>query len=141
MATYIESVPSLSTGGTLPSTAGTLIRSAEWGIDNVLSNCIIQSEEITETRMTDPTQDQKGAVVSELDYDVRWDLSLTLIGDSEKLPVTGDSTSISVGDTTFSYGGHKWKVASCTYTGQYNNKKTYSVTAYRYWNFPAQGGQ
>ena len=76
--------------------------------------------------------------MSELDYDKRFDLSLTLIGDSSKLPVTGDSTSIAVGDTTFTYNGSKWKVASCTYTGSYNNKKTYQVTGYRYLNFPAQ---
>lgn len=135
--TFIESVPSMS-GTTLPLNAGELIRGAEWGIDNILSNCIIQSEEITESRMTDVTQDQKGAVVSELDYDKRFDLTLTLIGAANKLPVTGDSTSIAVGDTTFSYGNHKWKVASCTYTGSYNNKKTYQVTGYRYTNFPSQ---
>lgn len=137
MATYLQSSPSLS-GGTLPTNAGELIRTEEWGVDNILSDCIIQSEEISESRMTDQTQDQKGAVVSELDYDVRWDLNLTLIGDSAKLPVTGNSSSIAVGDTTFSYGGHKWKVASCTYTGSYNNKKSYNVTAYRYYNWPAQ---
>lgn len=137
MATYIQSEPSMA-GGTLPTNAGTLIRGDEWGIDNVLSDCIIQSENITESRVTDQTQDQKGAVVSELDYDCRWDLTLSLIGDSEKLPVTGDSTSIAVGDTTFNYGGHTWKVASCSYTGGYASKKMYQVTAYRYKNFPAQ---
>ena len=138
MATYIESTPSLGEQGTLPSNAGELIRGAEWGIDNVLSGCIIQSEEITETRSTDDTIDQKGALVSQLDYDVRWDLSLTLIGDSDKMPVTGDGTNFAVGDTTFSYGGHKWKLTSCTYTGSYNNKKLYQVTGFRTWNFPAQ---
>ena len=52
--TFIESVPSMS-GTTQPSNAGELIRGDEWGIDNILSNCIIQSEEITESRMTDVT--------------------------------------------------------------------------------------
>lgn len=54
------------------------------------------------------------------------------------MPVTGDSTNFAVGDMTFSYAGHKWKLASCTYTGQYNSKKMYQVTGYRFWNFPNQ---
>ena len=62
---------------------------------------------------------------SELDYDVRWDLSLTLIGDSDKMPITGDGSTFQVGDMTFSYANHKWKLASCTYTGSYNSKKMY----------------
>ena len=57
MATFIESVPSLSTVGTWPTDAGQLIRTEEWGIDNMISGCIIQSEEITETRSTDQTID------------------------------------------------------------------------------------
>ena len=136
-ATYIQSTPSMG-DATLPTTAGELIRGEEWGIDNVLANCIIQSENITESRVTDITQDQKGAVVSELDYDARWDMTLTLIGDSAKLPVTGDETAFAVGDTTFTYAGKKWKIDSCAYTGTYNGKKQYTVTAHRTKNFPAQ---
>ena len=110
MSTYVET--NYKTG-VKPTTAGTLIREPEWGIDNLIADCIIQSEDITEEVITDQTQDQKGAVVSELDYDKRWNLSLTVIGDSSKLPVTGDSTAISVGDTTFTYANKKWKLASC----------------------------
>lgn len=54
MSTFIESVPSMS-GTTHPTNAGELIRGDEWGIDSIISNCIIQSEEITESRMTDVT--------------------------------------------------------------------------------------
>lgn len=63
MATFINSEPSLN-GTTVPTNAGMLIREAEWGIDNTLSGFIVQSEDITEERITDTTQDQKGAVVS-----------------------------------------------------------------------------
>ena len=63
MATFINSEPSLN-GTTVPTNAGRLIREAEWGIDNTLSGFIVQSEDITEERITDTTQDQKGAVVS-----------------------------------------------------------------------------
>ena len=56
MATELKSIPSMA-GTTLPANAGSLIRSEEWGIDNTLANCIIQSESITEERITDTTQD------------------------------------------------------------------------------------
>ena len=137
MATFLESNPSMGET-TLPTSAGTLIRTEEWGIDNVLSNCIVQTENITESRMTDDTLDQKGSLVSQLDYDARWDLNLTFIGDSAKLPVTGDSSGIAVGDMTFEYAGNKWKITSVAYTGTYNGKKQYTLTAFRTKHFPAQ---
>lgn len=114
-----------------PTDAGTLIRGNEWGIDNTLSGFIVQSEDIAEEVITDTTQDQKGAVVSQLDYDQHWTLTLGVIGDT-------DATLPEVGDTAFEYGGHKWKVLTVTYTGAYNDKKKYSITAERYRLFPAQ---
>ena len=135
MAEFIESNPSMGET-TLPTNAGTLIRTEEWGIDNVLSNCIVQTENITESRMSDVTQDQKGATISILDYDSQWDLNLTVIGDSAKLPITGDSSTLAVGDTTFTYAGHKWKLESVSYTGTYNGKKQYNIVARRWKHFP-----
>lgn len=114
-----------------PTDAGTLIRGNEWGIDNTLSGFIVQSEDIAEEVITDTTQDQKGAVVSQLDYDQHWTLTLGVIGDT-------DATLPEVGDTAFEYGGNKWKVLTVTYTGAYNDKKKYSITAERYRLFPAQ---
>lgn len=131
MATFINSSPSLS-GGTLPTKAGELIRGDEWGIDNTLSGFIIQSEDITEEVITDTTQDQKGAVVSQLDYDKHWTLSLGVIGDTE-------ATLPEVGDTTFEYpAGTKWKVTNVTYAGSYQDKKKWTIAAERWYNFPAQ---
>ena len=130
MATFIQSSPSLS-GGTLPTNAGELIRGAEWGIDNTLSGFIVQSEDITEEVITDTTQDQKGAVVSQLDYDKHWTLNLGVIGDTE-------SNLPEVGDTAFVYDGKTWKVTNVTYTGAYNDKKKWSIAAERWYNFPAQ---
>lgn len=64
MATIIASSPSLS-GGTMPTNAGELIRSDEWGIKNhTISGFIIQSEDFTTEDIYDTTQDQCGAVVS-----------------------------------------------------------------------------
>ena len=131
----IESVPSMG-GTTLPTNAGDLIRGNEWGIDNTLADCIIQSENITEEAITDQTQDQKGAVVSELDYDHHWTLSLTLLCDKEKAPITGTGSAFDVGDYTMTYAGNKWKVKTVAYTGSYNAKKQYVVTAERWTNFP-----
>jgi len=59
----------ISNGALVPTTAGANIDETQWGIDNVLSGFIIQSEDFTEDRSTDQTQDQKGRVVYDLDYD------------------------------------------------------------------------
>lgn len=55
MATFIESVPSLGNQGTKPDTAGSLIRTDQWGIDDTLSGYIIQDVQITSERISDPT--------------------------------------------------------------------------------------
>lgn len=54
MATFIQSEPSMA-GTTNPATAGTLIRSSQWGIDSTLSGFIIQDVSIAEERVTDTT--------------------------------------------------------------------------------------
>ena len=134
MSTFIQTD---SFTATTPTDAGTLIRDSQWGIDATLSGYIIQDVTINTSRMTDPTQDQKGAVVSELDYDCRWDMTMTVIGgdgteDPDTLP------GIATGDTTFTWNGAKWKVQGVQYTGNFQSKKVYQITAYRYKNFQAQ---
>ena len=136
MASEIKSIPSMG-GTTLPANAGSIIRGEEFGIDNTLANCIIQSESITEERITDTTQDQKGAVVSQLDYDEHFALSLTVLCDSATAPITGTGSAFQPGDTSFSYNSKKWKLTSVTYTGSYNGKKQYQINAERWRNFPA----
>ena len=131
MATFIQSEPSMG-GTTLPTNAGELIRGAEWGIDNTLSGFIVQSEDIVEEVIKDQTQDQKGAIVSELDYDKHWTLSLTIIGDT-----SAEETLPKAGDMSFSYAGQTWKVNNVTYTGSYNAKKQWKISAERWINFPA----
>ena len=124
------------TGTTLPEKAGTLISKDQWGIDATLSGYIIQDVTINTSRMTDPTQDQKGAVVSELDYDERSDMTMTVVGGSTEDP--DELPGIATGDTTFTWNGKKWKVQGVQYTGNFQSKKQYQITAYRYKNFPAQ---
>ena len=122
-------------GGVLPTGAGDIIRKEEYGIDAVLSGYIIQHVSISKSRTSDDTYDQKNALVSQLDVDERWDMSMTVIGGSDE-----DATlaGLEVGDITFTWNGKKWKVNSCTYNGTYNDKKSYSITAFRTTNFPKQ---
>lgn len=133
MATYIRDGASNEQQfeAVKPTNAGSLIRGDEWGIDHTLSGFIVQSEDIAEEVITDTTQDQKGAVVSQLDYDQHWTLTLGIIGDK-------DATLPAVGDITFEYAEHKWKVTNVTYAGSYQDKKKWTVSAERWINFPAQ---
>ena len=135
MATFIQSEPSMN-GTTKPTDAGTLIRGDQWGIDATLSGFIIQDVQIAEERITDTTQDQKGAVVSQLDYDQHWTMNMTVIGGDGS--ENGSVGGIQAGDTAFEWAGNKWKVTNVTYQGTYNDKKKYSVSAERWKNFPAQ---
>ncbi len=143
MADFIKSEPSMN-GVTIPVNAGSLIRKEEWGIDHTIDDFIIQNENITEEVITDTTQDQKGAVVSQLDYDKHWTLTFDIIGDTAHVSqalggtVAGDGTFVA-GDTAFLYGGVLWKIMSVNYAGAYNDKKKWSVTAERWVNFPVGG--
>lgn len=135
MATFIQSEPSVN-GTTKPADAGTLIRTSQWGIDATLSGFIIQDVQITEERITDTTQDQKGAVVSQLDYDQHWTMEMTVIGGDGS--EDGSVGSVQAGDTAFTWAGHKWKITNVQYTGNYADKKRYRISAERWTNFPKQ---
>ena len=135
MATFIQSEPSVN-GTTVPTNAGSLIRTSQWGIDAILSGFIIQDVSINEERITDTTQDQKGAVVSQLDYDQHWTGSMNVIGGDGS--EDGSVGSISAGDITFTWAGHKWKVTGVQYQGNYADKKKYTISFERWTNFPPQ---
>ena len=133
MATFIQTD---SFTETTPTNAGTLIRDEQWGIDATLSGFIIQNVSVSKTRVYDETYDQKNSLVSELDTDEQWTVSMTVIGGdgNEDATIPG----ITVGDTAFEFNGKKWKVRSCTYNGTYNDKKSYSLELFRSTNFPQQ---
>lgn len=138
MATFIQSSPSTN-GTTEPTDAGTLIRSNQWGIDNTLSGWIIQTEDIAKEAVTDTTQDQKGAVVSQLDYDYHYTMTLNIIGGTGGSGDNSEDASLpAIGSIDFSYAGHKWKVNGVTYQGSFQDKKKYTISAERWTNFPAQ---
>lgn len=129
----------ISTGPLKPTTAATEVSEASWGIDGVLSGFIIQSEDFAEDRSTDQTQDQKGRVVYDLDYDRHYTCTLQVIG---------NGTLPEVGNTEFQWyptpatskdaSGNKvkWKVQSITYNGSYNDKKKYTINLERWQNYP-----
>lgn len=135
MATFIQSEPSVN-GTTVPSNAGTLIRTSQWGIDSTLSGFIIQDVSISEERITDDTLDQKGSLVSQLDYDERWTGTMNVIGGDGS--EDGSVGGLRVGDITFTWAGHKWKITSITYQGNYQDKKKYTINFFRSTNFPPQ---
>lgn len=133
MSTFIQSEPSVN-GTTLPANAGSMIRTDQWGIDSTLTGFIIQDVSIAEEAITDVTQDQKGAVVSELDYDKRWTGTMTVIGGDGS--EDGSVGTLSVGDTTFSWANKTWKIDNITYRGNYQSKKMYDISFHRAVNFP-----
>ena len=117
----------------VPEGAGaTTIADAQWGIDNTLSGWIIQSENIQSDLVTDTTQDQKGRVIGQLDYDKHYTCQLDMIGNGT-VPIPG---AVDV-----EYAGETWKVQSVTYQGSYNDKKKYTVNLERWHNFPVQPTQ
>lgn len=132
-----ESTPSMG-GTTLPTNAGQIPSGTTWGIDNLLTNAIIQNESIAEEDIVDDTQDQKGAMVNRLSYDRHWTLSLTFL--TNQIGSTGElsATIAQSGQYDFTYAGHKWFVNGVTYNGSYNGKKQYSLTAERWVNYPPQ---
>ena len=140
MASFIQT-NEVANGALTPTSAEGITKDG-WGIDAVLNGFIIQNANVTCSRITDPTQDQKGAVISELDYDQQWNLTLDVIGNPGSGSIADFEDAqigVDVGDTAFSWNGHTWKVDSVTYQGSFQDKKRYQITAHRYKNFPASG--
>ena len=50
---------------------------------------------------------------------------------------SGELSGVVPGDTAFAWDGKNWKVRSVQYTGAYNDKKTYQITAIRNHAFPS----
>lgn len=123
--------------GPTPSGSKGQIKEADWGIDNQggsLAGFIIQSEDYTNDLISDTTQDQKGAVVGQLDYDHHYTCTLTVIGGGTP-PKAG---SIDFSWKTEDGGGtaKNWKVQSVTFNGSYNDKKKYTIQLERWDYFP-----
>ena len=122
----------------LPSNASEMnpVSGAAWGIDCTLSGFIIQSVDFTEDRSTDQTQDQKGRVVHELDYDKHYTCTVQVIG-TGTLPEVGKEDFKFAANETKVDVVKNWKVQSVTYNGSYNDKKKYTINLERWENYPA----
>ena len=101
---------------------------ATLGIDNLLTDFTVLSENIDETENALQIPDQQGAIVNELHVDTRYDLSLSVYG-TGTLPATGI--------TTFSYANATWKVDKISKAGTHNDYQKYNITAHRSTNYPA----
>ena len=133
MAEYIQT--NELSGGVLPTGAGDIIRKEQYGIDAVLSGYIIQNVSISKSRTSDDTYDQKNSLVSQLDLDERWDMQMSIIGGSNE---DCELENLEVGDISFTWNGKKWKILGITYQGSYDQKKAYTISAFRTTNFPKQ---
>ena len=128
------------TGVTVPTTIPD-INEAVYGITSTLKDCIIQNESINYTKQTADVMDQKNALVSQLTYDERWDITLDVLAKSgaiseyPKLAPNVKATS-GVDAEIFEYGGHYWKLTGLTYTGSYNDFKKWNITGFRSTNYP-----
>lgn len=114
------------------ATVPAVIPAVTAGIANLLDGFIVLNEDITETDIVHSIPDQKGAIVAEYPYDKRFDLTLT---------VQGGGTLPACGATAFQYpttSGPKWKVEKISKPAVYNDTVKYTITAYRYTNFPSQ---
>lgn len=127
------------TDGIQPTGAGTVItdQSSEWGIDSAFNTYIIQSEDLNSELVTDQTPDQKNRVVSELDYDKHWTVSLQVIGAGAYDKKPGDVISYRPAIGTEFPTAVNWKIRSITYNGSYNDKKKYTIELERWSNFPS----
>lgn len=115
---------------------GAEIRNAQYGIDALLSGYIIQNVSNSKARVYDETYSQKNSLISELDTDEQWTLTMEVIGGdgSEQCELPG----IVVGQTDLEWDDHLWKVRSCVFNGTYNDKKRYSLELFRSTNFPQE---
>ena len=132
MATFIQTDDFTTT---TPDGASSIIRDAQYGIDATLAGYIIQNVTVNTTRVYDQTFSQKNMLVSELDTDEQQELTMTVIGGDGA--ESGALSGVVPGDTAFTWDSKTWKVRSVQYTGAYNDKKTYQITAIRNHAFPS----
>lgn len=124
---------SIVSGDVQPDDSGSLVQGGQWGVDAELSGFIIQSEDVTKELVTDQTQDQKGRVVSEMDYDAHQTCTLGVIG-SGTPPAEGSVVSFKPDSYSAAVN---WKVRSVQFAGAYNDKKKYTISLERWQNFPS----
>ena len=94
----------------------------QYGVSTTLSGYVIESETITTSPQREQVHNQQNAVTAEIQYDIRYELKLTVRGASAPAA------------TTLSYDSETWIVDSVEKAGSYNGLRRYNVTAHRYTN-------
>lgn len=105
------------------------------GIQNTLTGCVIESESINESDVTEQVPDQNGAIAGEISYDKRTDLKLTV----RKSAVSGTIPATVGSDLTYPATGNsakKYRVDSVEEAGTYSGLRRWNITAHRYNNWP-----
>ena len=98
------------------------------GVTKTYTNGSIEDYTITQSPIAEAVPDQYGAIATEMVYDHKTDLSVTMHAAGSTAPTfTGD---------TVTFDGKNWQVDSVAETGSYQNVTRWTVTAHRYDNFP-----
>ena len=105
-----------------------------YGITTELQGYTVETENIRESTLAEPVPNQHNQVENELDYDTRYELTLTIRGKVHPR----DTTSGCCKDGFITYDGKKYKVDTVENAGTYNGLRRYSITAHRTTKFPKQ---
>ena len=106
------------------------------GVAKTYTNGSIEDYTITRSPISEAVPDQYGAIATEMVYDHKEDLSVTM-------HATGSTAPTMPGDTLSSFdakdgeGAKNWHVDNCAFAGTYQGVTRWTVTAHRYDNFPA----
>ena len=99
------------------------------GVAKTYSNGSIEDYTITRPPISEAVPDQYGAIATEMVYDHKEDLSVTMHAAGSTAPTfTGD---------TVTFDSKTWQVDSVAEAGSFQNVTRWTVTAHRYDNFPA----
>lgn len=94
----------------------------QYGVSNTLAGYVVESENITTSPQREQVHNHQNAVTAEIEYDIRYELKLTVRGASEPAA------------TTLSYASQTWIVDSVEKAGSYNGLRRFNITAHRYTN-------
>lgn len=92
----------------------------KYGIDDIIPGFVIESMNKTTAPVIEQVRDQHNAVVREIKYDTRYDLSLTVRGERE--PIADDLDKFA--------GAEKWIIDNIESAGSYNGLKRYNIKAH-----------
>ena len=117
--------------------AGANSLNVAYGVDDTLTNYIVQNENITNALENLTIQDQKGRVCQVIAYDKGSNLSLTLIGSSTAPCAVGDQLTISAGTITVTAVASGGSATGGYVVQSVDRACTYGDTAK--WNITATG--